>query len=155
MQRYTVAFSNPSLESENDVNFKFQRFTDTETSFAARITVRQTGQLGFNIGAINRYKIREYGYAILYFDPENRVVGLQLTNDRESPGAIEIKQSDSNTYIRAKNFCDRFGIEYETMSRYDLKQDSETGFLYFVLAERQDESDDEEVKSSQESEKET
>lgn len=136
------------------MNFNFQRFTDTEASFAARITVRQTGQLGFNVGAINRYKIREYRYAILYFDPENRVVGLELTNDRESPGAIEIKQSDSNTYIRAKNFCDRFGIEYETMSRHELKRDSESKYLYFVLDEKQDEPDDGEENFSEESERE-
>ncbi|WDI40227.1 hypothetical protein [Bremerella sp. P1] len=113
--------------------FNFQKFTDTDTSFVARITVRQTGQLGFNAGAINRFDINSYEKAILYFDPVERVVGIELTNEN-SEGAIDIKRSPTNTYIRAKNFCDRFEIDYKESHRFELQKDSDTGLLIFELA---------------------
>ncbi len=117
------------------MGFNFERFTDTDSSFAARVTVRQrTGQIGFNTGAINRFKIRDYKFAILYFDEHEKAVGIELTNEMQG-GAIEIKQSRSNTYIRGKNFCDLHGIDYKSVHRLELRKDEETGFLFFRLGE--------------------
>lgn len=112
--------------------FNFQKFTETETSFSARITIRQTGHFGFNVGAINRFGIAGFDFVVLYFDPEQRVIGMEL---QKSPteNSIEIKKSESNTFIRAKNFCDRFGIDYSGSHRFELRKDDESGFLYFEL----------------------
>jgi hypothetical protein len=117
------------------MRFKFERFTETDSSFAARVTIRQrTGQIGFNAGAINRFKIRDYKFAILYFDSQEKVAGIELANEMQD-GAIEIKQSQSNTYIRGKNFCDLYGIDYTTAHRFELQRDDESGFLYFRLSD--------------------
>jgi hypothetical protein len=88
----------------------------------------------FNTGAINRFKIRDYKFAILYFDEQENAVGIELTNEMQD-GAIEIKQSRSNTYIRGKNFCDLHGIDYTSAHRYELRRDEETGFLFFRPSE--------------------
>jgi hypothetical protein len=112
--------------------FNFVKFTDTETSFAATVTIRSTGQIGFSAGALNLYKIGDYGHCILYFDQDRRVVGMELTA-QNCEGAMPIKKAASNTHLRAKNFCDRFGINYEKSRRYRLKKDAESGFLYFEL----------------------
>src|SRR5271166_2866201 len=117
---------------ESDMAFEFIKFTEVDSSFAARVTIRQTGQIGFNSGAINRFGIKEKAFVVLYFDQRNRAVGLELTNDR-CEGAIEIKKSESNTFLRGKNFCDRFGIDYQRARRYELLQDDGTGILYFEL----------------------
>jgi len=134
------------------MGFNFVKFTETDSSFAARVTIRQTGQLGFTMGAINRFKISNYKYCILYFDSDRRVVGMELT-DEHSPGSIEVKSTKANTYVRAKNFCDRFAIDYTDSHRYELKLDKESGYLFFELdEEKSDEADDEEtVKSDTES----
>ena len=113
--------------------FLFEKFTDTDKSFAAGITIRQTGQFGFNAGAINRFRINDFSFAVLYFDPRQRVVGIQLLREA-AEGAIEIKKSESNTYVRAKNFCDRYEISYEDSHRFELRKDEETDLLYFELA---------------------
>jgi hypothetical protein len=122
----------PNRPREYAVPFNFEKFTDIDTTFAARITVRQTGQFGFNAGAINRFRIGEFGYCVLYMDMSQRVVGLELT-DEPCDGALEIKKSDSNTYVRAKNFCDRYGIDYRDSHRFELKKDDDSGLLYFEL----------------------
>lgn len=112
--------------------FNFQRFTDTDSSFSAKVTIRKTGQLGFNLGAINLYSIRAYDYCVLYFDLEDRVVGIELTNDK-CEGAVEIKKNEANTYVRAKNFCDRFQIHYTESHSHGLEKDHESGFLFFRI----------------------
>ena len=113
--------------------FNFVKFTDPDSSFAARITVRQTGQLGFNAGAINRYKINDFAFCVLFFDEEQKVIGLQLVNE-QTEGAIEIKKSESNTFVRGKSFCDRYGIDYSESHRFELKrEEKENGLLYFEL----------------------
>ena len=112
--------------------FNFQKFTETGSSFAARITVRQTGHFGFNVGAINRFSIADYEFVVLYFDPDQRVIGMELRKE-PTENSIEIKKSDSNTFIRAKNFCDRYGIDYRGSHRFELRKDDETGYLYFDL----------------------
>lgn len=113
------------------MKFKFEKFLETNSSFAAKVTIRQrTGQIGFNLGAINRFKIHEYKYAILYFDPSERVVGIQLVKEEE-PGSIRISNKKSNTFVTAKNFFDKYGVDYSQSHRHDLEQDAESGFLFF------------------------
>ncbi|QDT82281.1 hypothetical protein Mal35_57740 [Gimesia maris] len=117
------------------MGFNFQKFTEVDESFAARVTVRQkTGQIGFNGGAVNRYSISKYDYIVLYFDPDKRVVGLGLEHEK-TVGVISINHKKGNTYVRAKNFLDKYGIDYEESHRHELKKDDESGILYFCLNE--------------------
>ena len=113
--------------------FQFLKFTDVDASFVARVTVRQrTGQLGFNRGAINRFRVHDFNYAVLYFDAQARVVGIELVNDPVE-GAVDIKKSQANTYVRAKNFLDCWDIDYATSHSHELKKDAASGLLYFQL----------------------
>ena len=114
------------------MDFQFERFTDVEASYVARVTVRQTGQFGFNSGAKNRFGLADYDYSILYFDPDKRVVGIELLREM-CDDSIQIKKSDANTYIPSRNFCEKYGIDYSESHRYELKQDPKSGVLYFEL----------------------
>jgi hypothetical protein len=121
--------------------FNFERFTDTESSYAARITIRQTGQFGFNTGALNRFKIKDYSSGVLYYDAGNRVVGIELSATNQQD-ALEIKKGETNTFLRAKNFCDKYSIDYSKSRRYELRKDEESGFLYFDLQKELDPKED-------------
>jgi len=123
------------------MQFNFVKFTDTTTSYAASVTIRATGQMGFSAGAQNLYGISGYDYCILYFDPEKRAVGIELAKENVD-GAIPIKKSVSNMHIRAKNFCDKFGIEYSKKHRYRLKKDSQSSLLYFELGEEEEDTEE-------------
>lgn len=117
--------------------FNFKKFTAIDTSFDAKVTIRKTGQIGFNSGAINSFKIRDYDYAVLYFDAEYRAVGIGLMQKCED-GAIPLKKGTANTYLRAKNFCDCYHIDYSESRRYSLKRDEDSGLFYFCLDEGED-----------------
>lgn len=140
----SIAYTVPIRAEGDCMGFAWVPFTETDTSFAARVTIRQTGQFGFTSGAINRHGIGDYTYAILYFDEQRRAIGIELTNEQK-PGAIPIKKSPSNTYIRGKNFCDRYGIDYSKAYRFNLSEDKESGFLYFVLDDAEESEEDTET----------
>lgn len=135
------------------MNFNWVPFTQTNETFAARITVRQTGQFGFTRGALNSYAIKESEFAYLFFDPDRRAVGIKLSTEK-GPGAIQInKKNDSNVHIRAKNFCDKHEISLEKARRYDLKEDKASKILYFLLDDGEDElENDSQVESDSECE---
>lgn len=112
----------------------FIKFTEVNSPFRAKVTVRQkTGQIGFSSGAVNKYGISKYTCLVMYYAPEDRIVGLQLTNDESAEGAIRIVKRKANNYFSAKNFLDCFGVDYTHSTRFDLERDAETGMLYFCL----------------------
>jgi hypothetical protein len=115
------------------VSFRFERFTDVDRAFDAKVTVRSNGQLGLNTGAVNLYTIREFTHVILYYDRDARVVGIELCNNAKVPGAIKIIHGFGNVFIKAKNFCDKYAIPYAKSRRFELKRDEESGFLFFNL----------------------
>jgi hypothetical protein len=114
--------------------FNFEKFSDTESSFNARVSIRRTGQFGFNSGAANKYRLNDFPFVVLYFDSTKRAIGLEFQMEKV-PGAVELNRNPSNIFIRSKNFCDRYGIDYAEASRYPLRRDDGTGFLYFELEE--------------------
>lgn len=114
-----------------DARFNFERFTDVNKSFSARVTIRRNGQLGFNEGAKNHFAIGEWTHAVLFFDSEKRAVGLMLTNDANEAGAIKITNTKQNTFVPAKAFLDRYGVSYAESQRFCLEKHQE--MLVFEL----------------------
>ncbi|ADB15253.1 hypothetical protein Psta_0566 [Pirellula staleyi DSM 6068] len=57
-------------------------------------------------------------------------------------GAIEIKQSRANTYIRAKNFLDKYSIDYKSSHTHELHRDEDSRLLYFALTDIVEDEDD-------------
>lgn len=120
------------------MGFDFEKFVEVAASYDAKITVRQkTGQIGFSSGAINLYEIDRYSHAVLFFDRKERVVGIKLTNKQDEAGAIPINRRPSNTYLSARNFLNKYGVDYSRSHRHELNKDESTGMLYFVADREQ------------------
>lgn len=116
------------------MRFSFEKFTDPDSSYDAKVSIRRTGQFGFNSGSVNKFRLSDYPFAVLYYDSAHRVVGIELRMEK-CEGALELNRAPSNFFIRAKNFCDRFGLDYAKASRYPLRRDDESGFLFFEIGE--------------------
>ena len=112
--------------------FKFVKFTETDVPYSARVTIRRTGQLGFNAGALNLFQLASYQHVVLYYDGERRAVAIEPVRER-CEGAIPLTHRKGNTYVQGKNFCERFGIDYGESRRYHLKREDDAGLLYFEL----------------------
>lgn len=102
----------------------FQRFTHTGRGFKAKASVRSNGQIGFSHGAIRRFALDEFSHAVLYYDPENRLVGVKPTNDANEEGAIKLNVKENTAWIAATAFLDYHNLPYTKTTRYDLEADT-------------------------------
>lgn len=98
----------------------FEKFVEVGKSFKPRISIRSNGQFGFTTGAINKFKLRDFKYAVLFFDRDTQKIGIMPTNNEEE-GACRIVIRSTNAFISARAFLDYYGIDYLKTKRYDAE----------------------------------
>jgi hypothetical protein len=99
-------------------NMPFEKFIMTGRSYRPKISIRTNGQIGFNLGAIKKFSLNKYKYAILFFDRENKQIGIKLTNTEEE-GTCKLQVRKSNAAISGKAFLDYYSIDYSKTTRYE------------------------------------
>lgn len=114
----------------------FKKFTEVGKSFNSKASINPRGIIGFTNGARTRYNIDEYESASLYYDEDERKIGIELkkgvANNEEDSIKIRIRQT-TGADIFAKSFFDFFKIDLKNTKIYELSKDSETGFLVIDL----------------------
>lgn len=124
----------------------FVKFTQIGGSYIAKISIRTNGQLGFSQGAIKKFSLLEgEWYVIMYYDKDNRRIGILKTRDSKEEGAIrlirrEIKtkdgQSNMNCYVSCKSFFDFNEIKYSKKTEsYCPEWDENEGMIVLNLSE--------------------
>lgn len=107
-------------------------FTETASrGFQPKISLRPRGQIGFNRGAVRKFKLQDYAYAVLGFDRNSKTIAIKLSNDPEEKGAVKlgVKQSGTDATISAKSFFDYYEIPREKTLRLDAEWDAEIGAI--------------------------
>ena len=89
--------------------------------------------MSFSNGARKRFKMDEYGWCSLYYDSENRIVGVELLSDNESEEAIRLRIRSTGADISASSFLSFFNIEVKDTMMYEISKDEENGWLVFDL----------------------
>ena len=78
--------------------YNFEKFTAIGGSFAQKVSIRNTGALGLSQGVMRKQNLTEgHWYAVLYFDEENKAIGIRFTEDGEEDGAIRVQRRPSPT----------------------------------------------------------
>jgi hypothetical protein len=99
----------------------FEKFTKQGRTFKPKISIRKRGQLGFNSGAINKFGLDKYNYAIMYISKERDKIAIKFTNDQDAEGAVKIMKRPGNFAFSGKAFFDCYDIEVETTRAYDAE----------------------------------
>ncbi len=111
----------------------FEKFTQAGQSFKPKMSIwGNGGQIGFNQGAMKKFKLDIYKYAILFFDRENKRIGIKFTNDEKEEGIN--KFNAKRGVIPGKAFMDYYGVDYSKTKPYDVVFDEENE-LYIVNLE--------------------
>ena len=129
------------------------KFEATGKSFAPRASLNSRGYLSFNNGAQRRWKIDQYEYAVLHYDPDEKKIGIEFTNV-VAKGTIKMRKRPTGATIGAKAFMDYFDIKIETTKSYDIESAGEDSFVSIDLnkgverkaRDAEDDEDDEEEK---------
>lgn len=113
----------------------FERFTKTGRSYVPKISIWSRGQVGFSVGAVNRFKLEEFDYVVFLFDLDNKKIGFLFTNDEKEEGAIKLNKRNTGIMVGAKSFLDYYDIDYSETKQYTLKFDKENEFYTINLDE--------------------
>jgi len=99
----------------------FEKFTHTGRSFKPKISIRKRGQIGFNNGAIKRFRLDRYEFVVLFYSKENNKVAFNFTNSAEDEGAIKLVKKKNNYFISGKSFLDYYNIPYGVSYAFDAE----------------------------------
>ena len=115
----------------------FKKFTETGRGFKPQASIWSRGQISFNQGAVKRYKIDAFKHAVMFYDPDNKLIGIELTNDDSAEGLHNIGKRKSGVMISAKAFLDYNDVDLFKTRKFDLKKDNETGYLVIDLKQHE------------------
>lgn len=108
----------------------FVKFTESARSYKLKISIRTNGTLGFNSGAVEKFGLRSYGYALLFYDKEKNLVGVKPTKSDEE-GAHTLNVGKTGAWIAARRFLDYFGINTDVTKRCDARWDDKEKMIVF------------------------
>lgn len=99
----------------------YEKFTKQrrQAKDQAMITILKGGQFGFNKVCVEKF-IKKYKYAVMYFDKEQKKIGIQLTNDSTNNDAHNIRFLKKGTLatISTMEFLKHFCISHEQSTSY-------------------------------------
>ena len=113
----------------------FEKFTSSGKTFKPKVSIRKYGQIGFNNGAVKKFDLDKYEYVILFYDRENRRIGIKLTNNSSEDGAMKLQKRPLNVAISAKSFLEYYEIPYLKTSRYNPQWDENEKMIIIDLKE--------------------
>jgi hypothetical protein len=107
----------------------FERFTDVGRVFRPRASIRSNGQIGFNHGSVKRFDLQKYSHVILFYDKDNKKVGIKLTSDKTEPGASTLITRSGNGTVSARAFLEYYHLLPKITNQYDIEWDEENKLL--------------------------
>lgn len=110
----------------------FEKFIMTGRSYKPKASIRANGQIGLNLGAIEKFKLDKYKYAILFFDKENKQIGIKLTNNEEE-GICKLQVRKSNAAISGKAFLDYYSIDYSKTKKHEAVWDEKEKMIIVAI----------------------
>ncbi len=98
----------------------FERFTKTGRGYTPKASIWSRGQIGFNRGAVERFNIKNYQYAVLFYDRETNRIGIKFTKNPSEGGAAKIIFGETGAFISAKAFLSYYDLLHEKTVKYDI-----------------------------------
>ena len=114
----------------------FERFTRVGRAYKPKLSITRSGLIGLNNGSINRFKLKDYDYVVLYYDKEFDKIGVQPTNNKDEEGVCKLRHRNSGADVSARSFFDYYGIDYSETKRYDIDWDEENNMMVASLKEQ-------------------
>ena len=110
----------------------FERFTRVGgRGYTPKASIWKRGQIGFNQGAVERFNLKEFDFAVLFYDRDEKKIGVRFLNDGSEDGANKIIKGKTGIFVSAKAFLDFYEISHSVTRRYDVEHDKESGLYIF------------------------
>jgi hypothetical protein len=111
----------------------FEKFTEKARSFRPKLSIRSNSTIGLNAPAVMKFKLKDVKCVTLYYDRDEKKIGLKPTNSSEEDGAHPMNMSKTGAWVSARRFLDYFGLTPAETKRYDAGWDEEQKMIVAQL----------------------
>ena len=101
----------------------FEKFTEKARSFRPKLSLRSNGTIGLNEPAVTKFKLKDVKCVTLFYDRDDRRIGLRPIASPDEEGAHPINMSKTGAWVSARRFLDYFGLSTAETKRYDAGWD--------------------------------
>lgn len=117
----------------------FEKFESNGRGFTPVVSITTTNMIGFNQGAVHHYKLKDYSYALIYFDKELNRIGVTFTNDPNEKGTKNLRHRKSGgADVSAKAFFDYHGIDVKSVAKkYIPEHDNDNNMIIFTMTNKE------------------
>jgi putative transposase len=124
-----------SLNKErSDDDMAFEKYVRTGR-VSADVTIRKNGTISISARAVSKYSLDQYPYAVLYFDPDERKIGVAFMAEKEA-GAYSIQKRPSEIVVTGKAFLTHYGIGFGKAAGYESAWDADKRMLVISLGSK-------------------
>lgn len=111
----------------------FEKFTKHGETYTPRVSIWTNGNIGISAGAFNVYELTGKIFVVLFYDRDQRKVGLKFSNKPDEPGAVKMTVRKSGGTIPCKSFFNHCGIDSSVVRNYVLSWAEQEGMFIFDL----------------------
>lgn len=79
--------------TQKHMTYNFKKFEGRNLRLESRITITKSNSIGFPQKFYNDNNINNYKYVVLYWDAQNKAVGIHFTNDDNEKSKFSIMRS--------------------------------------------------------------
>lgn len=99
----------------------FKEFQKPERIYSSdpAVILGKKGKITFSTGAVKDFELNKFNYVKLYYDEENKVMGMVFSK-KEEENSIKLSVNSGGTYIYTKPFIDIFNVNLATSLRIPL-----------------------------------
>ena len=101
----------------------FEKFTEKARSFRPKLSLRSNSTIGLNAPAVTMFNLKGVRCLTLYYDRDERRIGLKPTTNLDEEGAHPLNMSKTGAWVSARRFLDYFGLSTEETKRYEAGWD--------------------------------
>lgn len=118
----------------------FEEFKSKRGKFTPQVTINKGGGFGLNSGMHHRYDLSQYKAAKLYFDAENKRVGIRVFKEPEDGSfKLKVRNNEKGVYFGAKSFVEAYNLDRSKIAgRYhpELINDPQFGEMFVIYLEK-------------------
>jgi hypothetical protein len=113
----------------------FTKYVHKGRTYIPKVAVRKNGVLAFNSGAVRKYDLDIFKFAVLFISEDRKRVAVKFTNNEKESGAISIQSRPGNFQMSARTFFGLFDIDFSENRNYDFLWDNAKKTAIFRVKE--------------------
>lgn len=125
------------------MDYNFEKFEGRNSRQEERITITKSNSIGLPTKFYNDNGIKNFKYAVLFWDKENKVIGIHFTNEKEKNGfTIGHSKQEYGGGVAASSFFKSYDIDtkiYHGRYKWEIVQQNDGEKLYVIKLKKYEE----------------